>query len=63
MSDPVPVGRATTDPPSRKEAMLNVMAEMRVCLDCLDALGASVPAAHLETALLELGKLFICEEN
>jgi hypothetical protein len=42
--------------------VLEVLNVLRGCLDRLDALGAQVPAVHLETCLYELSRSFISEE-
>lgn len=42
--------------------ILDVMDILRACLVRLDAIGAHVPAVHLETCLHELSRSFISQE-
>jgi hypothetical protein len=63
MPDSASKTRTASVPLARKDEILSLMAELRVCLERLDGLGAHASAAHLAAAAHELGNLFICEEN
>jgi hypothetical protein len=51
-----------TDKAEENAEVLAILGLLRNCLHRLDALGAQVPAVHLETCLHELARAYIAPE-